>query len=72
MEWLKQECGLEGEVQHAQQFVREKLNAKLKVRHSASAKQHLEAVRTYQKLLSGLDEVEDTFRHPAVALHRLG
>lgn len=49
VEWLKQECGLEVKYNTLNRFVREKLNAKLKVPRPVSAKQHPEAVETYKK-----------------------
>lgn len=49
VEWLKQECGLEVKYNTLNRFVREKLNAKLKVPRPVSAKQPPQAIETYKK-----------------------
>lgn len=49
VEWLKQECGLELKYNTVNRFVREKLNANLKVPRPVSAKQKPEAIETLKK-----------------------
>jgi transposase len=49
VEWLKQECGLALKYNTVNRFVREKLNAKLKVPRPVSIKHKPEAVETFKK-----------------------
>jgi transposase len=49
VEWLKQECGVEVKYDTVNRFVREKLQAKLKVPRPVSAKQRVGAVEGFKK-----------------------
>jgi transposase len=49
VEWLKQECGLEVKYNTLNRFVREKLNAKLKVPRPVSVKQKAGAIEAFKK-----------------------
>lgn len=49
VEWLKQECGLELKYNTVNRFVREKLQAKLKVPRPVSVKQRAGAVEAFKK-----------------------
>lgn len=49
VEWLGQACQLEVKYNTVNRFVREKLNARLKVPRPVSIKQHPEAVATFKK-----------------------
>lgn len=54
VEWLAQECQLELKYNTVNRFVREKLNARLKVPRPVSTKQHPEAVETFKKTSASL------------------
>ncbi|WP_448524714.1 winged helix-turn-helix domain-containing protein [Parathermosynechococcus lividus] len=49
MEWLQQECGLTMKYETVRQFVRHKLQAKLKVPRPRSLKQAAAAIATFKK-----------------------
>lgn len=49
VEWLAQECQLEVKYHTVNRFVREKLNASLKVPRPVSSQQHPTAVETFKK-----------------------
>jgi transposase len=52
VDWLEQECGLAMEYETVRQFVRHKLQAKLKVPRPRSLKQAPEAIATFKKTLA--------------------
>lgn len=54
VDWLDQECGLTLEYEMVRQFVRNKLQAKLKVPRPQSLKQAPEAIATFKKTSASL------------------
>lgn len=61
--WLEHECGLKLKYDPVNRFVREKLQAKLKVPRPTSSKQQDGVVEQYKKRPIGVDGIAGNFRH---------